>query len=399
MWEPTKQAANKRLQSFVSKAGKIYAARRNIDAGAGQHANVSQLSPWIRHRLILEENVLAEVLAKHSFSSAEKYISEVFWRGYFKGWLEHRPQIWTWYKRNLTQQAQQLESDADLSRRYEAAIDGRTGIDCFDHWAEELVKTGYLHNHARMWFASIWIFTLRLPWELGADFFYRNLLDGDPASNTCSWRWVAGLHTKGKSYIARPANIEDFTLGRFKPTGLAEQAIALEEPELSVPTPPQFPSEDFPSDRYGLVFHDEDCAPETLALPNLPSAALALSDPSPRSVFSTASLARDFTSNAVREAARTFETDTGIQCVDCNDSNWSEILEDWVNSEELDALATARLPVGPTRKRLLNACSQLSIPLIEITRPYDRAVWPHASHGFFGLRKQIPGLLAELELC
>jgi deoxyribodipyrimidine photo-lyase len=65
---------------------------------------------------------------------------------------------------------------------------------------QELVETGYLHNHARMWFASIWIFTLRLPWELGADFFLRHLLDGDAASNTLSWRWVAGLHTKGKHY-------------------------------------------------------------------------------------------------------------------------------------------------------------------------------------------------------
>ena len=52
-----------------------------------------------------------------------------------------------------------------------------------------------------MWFASIWIFTLKLPWQLGADFFMQNLLDGDPASNTLSWRWSAGIHTKGKNYI------------------------------------------------------------------------------------------------------------------------------------------------------------------------------------------------------
>ena len=50
-----------------------------------------------------------------------------------------------------------------------------------------------MHNHVRMWFASIWIFTLNLPWQLGADFFMQHLLDGDPASNTLSWRWVAGI--------------------------------------------------------------------------------------------------------------------------------------------------------------------------------------------------------------
>ena len=62
-----------------------------------------------------------------------------------------------------------------------------------------------------MWFASIWIFTLNLPWELGANFFYRNLLDADEASNTLSWRWVAGLHTSGKFYLARQDNIEKYS--------------------------------------------------------------------------------------------------------------------------------------------------------------------------------------------
>jgi deoxyribodipyrimidine photo-lyase len=66
-----------------------------------------------------------------------------------------------------------------------------------------------------MWFASIWIFTLGLPWRIGADFFYRHLLDGDAASNTLSWRWVAGLHTRGKAYAAESWNIEKFTGGRF----------------------------------------------------------------------------------------------------------------------------------------------------------------------------------------
>ena len=65
-----------------------------------------------------------------------------------------------------------------------------------------------------MWFASIWIHTLNLPWQLGADFF-KNLLDGDPASNTLSWRWVAGLHTQGKCYLATENNIKKFTNNRF----------------------------------------------------------------------------------------------------------------------------------------------------------------------------------------
>ena len=110
-----------------------------------------------------------------------------------------------------------LEKDKRLRAGYLAAIDGETGIECFDAWSAELRETGYLHNHARMWFASIWIFTLKLPWRLGADFFYRHLLDGDAASNTLSWRWVAGLHTRGKPYAARADNIATYSEGRFTP--------------------------------------------------------------------------------------------------------------------------------------------------------------------------------------
>ncbi|BAU31831.1 deoxyribodipyrimidine photo-lyase [Microcella alkaliphila] len=85
-----------------------------------------------------------------------------------------------------------------------------------------------------MWFASIWIFTLRLPWQLGADVFLRNLLDGDPASNTLSWRWVAGLQTRGKTYQATADNIARFTDGRYRPRGLATTAEPLDGP----PPPP-----------------------------------------------------------------------------------------------------------------------------------------------------------------
>ena len=81
-------------------------------------------------------------------------------------------------------------------------IPKKTGIKCFEHWKEELLDTGYLHNHSRMWFASIWIFTLGYSWQSGANFFKNNLLDYCPASNTLGWRWVAGLQTIGKPYIA-----------------------------------------------------------------------------------------------------------------------------------------------------------------------------------------------------
>ena len=75
-----------------------------------------------------------------------------------------------------------------------------------------------------MWFASIWIFTLKLPWQLGANFFLHHLYDGDSASNTLSWRWVAGLQTIGKNYLATSANIAKYTSGRLRPNNLIEDA-------------------------------------------------------------------------------------------------------------------------------------------------------------------------------
>ncbi len=123
----------------------------------------------MRHRLITEQEIIAGVLAQHSLASAEKYVQEVLWRTYWKGWLEMRSAVWS---RFLVERDRQRDSFPD-TRAITDAENGLTGIEGFNDWTRELVETGYLHNHVRMWFASIWIFTLRLPWAMGADFFLR----------------------------------------------------------------------------------------------------------------------------------------------------------------------------------------------------------------------------------
>ena len=212
---PTRQAGLNRLNEFIERAGEVYSRCRNYDLGPRNRANVSALSPWIRHRLITETEVLEAVLQVHDFKTAEPFINEVFWRAYFKGWLEQHPTVWPSYQSDLRRQIRSLEKDRRLAELYTNAVAGQTGIDCFDTWANELITTGYLHNHARMWFASIWIFTLRLPWELGADFFLRNLLDGDPASNTLAWRWVAAFKQKGAPISLELQTFQNLPTGAF----------------------------------------------------------------------------------------------------------------------------------------------------------------------------------------
>ncbi len=217
-----KEAVNK-LNYFISNDILDYTSKRNYDLGPENRNNVSMLSKFITHRVLNEYDIINMSLAKYSYTKIEKYVQEVFWRIYWKGWLEHRPGVWDDYCSFVED-----ESDEKLIK----AQSGETGIDCFDNWVNELREYNYLHNHTRMWFASIWIFTLKLPWQSGANFFMRHLFDGDAASNTLSWRWVGGLQTVGKNYLATASNIYKFTKQRFKPTNLNEQAAPLINPKI-----------------------------------------------------------------------------------------------------------------------------------------------------------------------
>ena len=209
------------LDQFIANNIHYYSSKRNFDFGPENRSNVSLMSPYISHRILTEYNVIKRVLRKKSYQSVEKFIQEVFWRLYWRGWLESRPKVWDDFISDL--------KSIEKNKKYYNAIEGQTSIECFNYWVKELKSTGFLHNHTRMWFASIWIFTLELPWQLGAEFFLKYLSDADSASNTLSWRWVAGIQTKGKHYLAKNWNIEKFTNGNFSPAVLNENAVPVED--------------------------------------------------------------------------------------------------------------------------------------------------------------------------
>ncbi len=219
-FDASRAAALNKLNNFVEENLTEYSKLRNFDFGPEKRTNVSCLSPYITHGVINEREIIEKSLSKFSFSKNEKFIQEVLWRTYWKGWLELRPNVWTDYLIELNK----IREDFKNNQNYKNAIEGKTNIECFNFWVNELKENNYLHNHTRMWFASIWIFTLELPWQLGAEFFMQHLYDGDAASNTLGWRWVAGVQTQGKHYLASEWNIKKFTNNRFNNIKLNEGA-------------------------------------------------------------------------------------------------------------------------------------------------------------------------------
>jgi deoxyribodipyrimidine photo-lyase len=386
MMIPTRSEGLRRLAAFIPHSGADYARLRNLDLPG--HPHVSRLSPWIRHRLVTEAEVIEAALKQHG-GSAEKFLSEVLWRSYWKGWLELRPGIWGAYRQGLQGALNRMATEPGLAARAEAAMLGETGVDGFDDWSRELVTTGYMHNHARMWFASIWVFTLHLPWELGADFFMRHLIDGDPASNTLSWRWVAGLHTPGKTYLATADNIARNTYGRYRPEGLAPVAPAPRMPQL--PEPKSSPVADTPRPgmRSLLLVTEEDLSPAHLMTPDLNLRAVAvLTDVGGRSPLAVSSLVYRFTEGAIADTLdRLGAGDAPIFA-----GNDLVSLVDFAVNQGVDQIITAYAPTGPVAERLQHLSTLATargVNLVRCLRDHDRAMWPHATHGFFRFRETV----------
>jgi deoxyribodipyrimidine photo-lyase len=210
-----------------------YGATRNHLDGA-----VTHLSPYIRHGVLTLAEVREAVFERlrrlepadaggqgdlfpgesqpRIWSAAqrragEKLISELGWRDYWQRlWRQLGDGIWVdreALKTGHPAQAYTPDLPADITA-------ASTGLPCIDAFATQLMETGWLHNHARMWFASYVVHWRRVRWQAGARWFLQHLLDGDPASNNLSWQWVASSFSH-KPYIFNRANLERFSSGRF----------------------------------------------------------------------------------------------------------------------------------------------------------------------------------------
>ena len=371
-----------RLEDFSNNNLGKYAADRNFDPGPENRNNTSLLSQYISHRIIDEQETIRAAYQKFPFKKIEKFVQEVFWRTYWKGWLEMRPQVWDDYNQDLNNLQNELNSS-----NYKEAIEGNTKIPCFNDWVLELKEFGYLHNHARMWFASIWIFTLGLPWQLGADFFLKHLLDGDPASNTLGWRWVAGLHTKGKHYLASEWNINKFSAKKYEHLNLNEQASAKHEDRSYDIQPILF--DEINSEHSLFVFHNLDCSLHLVekemnfnhyALIDFTS-LLKKENYSPKVL--------DFKIKSNQYLTTTLKEQFNSQTIIQNKDDLQTIIKE----KNIKNIIFPYLAVGYENdfiKEIKKECN-----IYYLARDYDKYCWQFSTKGFFKFKEQIPKIMSK----
>lgn len=195
-------------ETVLSKAEPTtYAQTRNFLKGA-----VTRLSPYLRYGVLSLAEVRDAVLRQvPDASEATKLINELAWRDYWQRlyaklgddiWQDQEPYK-TGFAPNIYDKA--LPPDVEA---------GTTGLVCIDHFSGELHETGYLHNHARMWLAAYIVHWRHIRWQAGARWFLIHLLDGDPASNSLSWQWVASTFSH-KPYFFNRENLERYTEGAY----------------------------------------------------------------------------------------------------------------------------------------------------------------------------------------
>ena len=375
-FEISRNGALKQLDTFINSELANYSFKRNFDLGPTNKSNVSCLSPYISHRLITEYEVAKTVLSKFPYQKVEKYIQEIFWRVYWKGWLELRPQVWTDFIEDL----KGLKEDDN----YKKAINGETQIECFNDWVKELKENNYLHNHTRMWFASIWIFTLNLPWQKGAEFFMKHLFDGDAASNTLSWRWVAGLQTKGKHYVAQSWNISKFTNNKYKNIKLNENALPLTDKREYKLSPLNFIIED--NSNEDLLVFENELNLENKNLKKYKNIYLVLLSNKARKI-NLEQKVLDYKSKIIDDQKKRFKD---LQIID--------ELKFQTLTDEIKSFDVVHPSIGENYSYLNIMRKKQNLVLNFILSEEDKFSWQFSNKGYFNFKNNIPKILTSFNL-
>ena len=373
----SREKALESLDIFINNDIANYSLKRNYDFSPIERKNVSCLSPYISHRLINEYEISKKVLSKHPYQKVEKYIQEIYWRIYWKGWLELRPEVWTDFIKDLYTIAE--------SENYYLAINGQTQIECFNDWVNEIKEHNYLHNHTRMWFASIWIFTLGLPWQKGAEFFMKHLLDGDAASNTLSWRWVGGLQTKGKHYLAQSWNISKFLNKQYKNIELKESAVPLIDNREYKISPIDIQKNNSRND-YLIVF-ENDLSVENLKIKQYKKIYFILLDNKSR-LLKLDSKVFNYKKNIMKDQLNKINNNFEF----INENKIEELFE---NLKNFDIVYPS---IGENMSFLTKMIKEKKLIINFITRDEDIFCWNYSNKGYFNFKSNIPKILAKFQL-
>jgi deoxyribodipyrimidine photo-lyase len=373
----TRKEALDAMERYIENNISDYTAKRNFDFGPQNRKNISCLSPYITHRLISEYEVAKKTLSKYPYQKVEKFIQEIFWRVYWKGWLELRPKVWT----DFVEDTKNIEN----TKEYEKAINGETNIDCFNDWVKELKENNYLHNHTRMWFASIWIFTLKLPWQKGAEFFLRELYDGDAASNTLSWRWVAGIQTKGKNYIAQNWNINKFTNNKYKDLKLNENPQPIIDQRDYKVSPLSISNNETASDK--LVFFENELDFQFFNIDNHKKVYCILLANDERQV-KLGSKVLDYKKNLIKNQIQ----NSGLKIEFIEGNKFIELSS---NDKDFDIVYPS---IGENMSFLKRVIKKNNLNINYLTREEDNYCWQFSNKGYFNFKSNIPKILSQFKL-
>ncbi|WP_435088269.1 FAD-binding domain-containing protein [Candidatus Pelagibacter bacterium nBUS_29] len=377
MFEASRAKAVDKLHNFVENNLIDYSKLRNFDFGPNNRSNISCLSPYITHGAINELEVIDKSLKKYSFSKNEKFVQEVLWRVYWKGWLELRPNVWSDYLIELDK----IKNEFKDNQYYLDATEGKTDIECFNQWLTELKENNYLHNHTRMWFASIWIFTLELPWQLGAEFFMQHLYDGDAASNTLGWRWVAGVQTQGKHYLASEWNINKFTNNRFQNIKLNENATPIFSDKTYQVNKKEFLNSEILKDQTLLIFENNMTFEfSDFKDHKFKKILLVLNDTN--RVIKLSEKVLKFKADLLKDQKTRLE-DKSINC-------------ELINISDLENITEKVYALYPTVGENLDFIQNNNLKNIKLLyRKLDQFSWQYCNKGFFNFKNYIPKIIAK----
>ena len=377
IFEASRAKAVDQLNNFIEQNLTDYSKLRNFDFGPDNRSNISCLSPYITHGIINELEVIDKSLKKFSFAKNEKFIQEVLWRVYWKGWLELRPNVWSDYLIELGK----VKDEFKNNQSYLDAIEGKTNVDCFNQWVIELKESNYLHNHTRMWFASIWIFTLELPWQLGAEFFMQHLYDGDTASNTLGWRWVAGVQTQGKHYLASEWNINKFTNNRFKNIKLNENAKPISSDKIYSVTNKSFENSEISEDKTLLIFENNMTFEFSDFKEHKFKKILLVSNDTNRTIKLSEKVLK-FKANLLEDQKIRLE-EKSINC-------------ETININDLKNITEEVYAIYPTVGENLDFIQNNQLKNIKfLYRKLDQFSWQYCNKGFFNFKNYIPKIIAN----